>query len=141
MEKYQSIINLPYNKSSKRRHMSLNDRAAQFAPFAALTGYEESLKEVSRVTSLKKELTQDDKDIISAKLNFITTNKIKEDILITYFVKDLKKQGGKYVTISKQIKRIDEVNKIIYFIDKESINIDDIIDIKSNTIDSIFIDF
>lgn len=141
MEKYQSIINLPYKKSTKRRQMSLNDRAAQFAPFAALTGYEESLKEVSRVTTSKKELTQDDKDIISAKLNFITTNKLIEDIIITYFIKDLKKLGGKYVTISKQIKRIDEVNKIIYFIDKESINIDDIIDIKSNTIDSIFIDF
>lgn len=141
MEKYQDIINIPYNKSTKRRQMSLNDRAAQFAPFAALTGYEESLKEVSRVTTLKKELTQDDKDIISAKLNFITTNKLTEDIIITYFIKDLKKQGGKYVTISKQIKRIDEVNKIIYFFDKQSINIDDIIDIKSNTIDSIFIDF
>ena len=141
MEKYQDIINIPYNKSTKRHQMSLNDRAAQFAPFAALTGYEESLKEVSRVTTLKKELTQDDKDIISAKLNFITTNKLTEDIIITYFIKDLKKQGGKYVTISKQIKRIDEVNKIIYFIDKQSINIDDIRDIKSNTIDSIFIDF
>lgn len=141
MEKYQDIINIPYNKSTKRRQMSLNDRAAQFAPFAALTGYEESLKEASRTTTIKKELTQDDKDIISAKLNFITTNKLTEDIIITYFIKDLKKQGGKYVTISKQIKRIDEVNKIIYFIDKQSINIDDIIDIKSNTIDSIFIDF
>lgn len=141
MEKYQDIINIPYNKSTKKRQMSLNDRAAQFAPFAALTGYEESLKEVSRTTTLKKELTQDDKDIISAKLNFITTNKLTEDIIITYFIKDLKKQGGKYVTISKQIKRIDEVNKIIYFFDKQSINIDDIIDIKSNTIDSIFIDF
>ena len=83
MEKYQDIINIPYNKSTKRRQMSLNDRAAQFAPFAALTGYEESLKEVSRTTTLKKELTQEDKDIISAKLNFITTNKLTEDIIIT----------------------------------------------------------
>lgn len=141
MEKYQDIINIPYQKSIKRKQMSLNDRAAQFAPFAALTGYEESLKETSRKTTSKKELTQDDKDIISAKLNFIITNKLKEDILFTYFIKDLKKSGGKYVTVLKQVKRIDEVNKIVYFIDKELINIDDIIDIKSNTIDSIFIDF
>lgn len=141
MEKYQDIINIPYQKSTKRKQMSLNDRAAQFAPFAALTGYEESLKETSRKTTSKKELTQDDKDIISAKLNFIITNKLKEDILFTYFIKDLKKSGGKYVTVIKQVKRIDEVNKIVYFIDKELINIDDIIDIKSNTIDSIFIDF
>lgn len=141
MEKYQDIINIPYQKSTKRKQMSLNDRAAQFAPFAALTGYEESLKETSRKTTSKKELTQDDKDIISAKLNFIITNKLKEDILFTYFIKDLKKSGGKYVTVLKQVKRIDEVNKIVYFIDKELINIDDIIDIKSNTIDSIFIDF
>ena len=53
MEKYESIINMPYQKSTKRKHMSLNDRAAQFAPFAALTGYEESIKEVSRTTDKK----------------------------------------------------------------------------------------
>ena len=141
MEKYESILSLPYNKSTKRRNMSLNDRAAQFAPFSALNGYEESLKEVSRVTIEKKELTQDDKDIISAKLNFITVNKLTEEIKITYFIPDNKKTGGKYQTISKQIKRIDEPNKIIYFLDKTSIKIEDIIDIKSITIDSIFIDF
>jgi hypothetical protein len=61
--------------------------------------------------------------------------------LAEIFIKDLKKQGGKYQTISKQIKRIDEVNKIIFFLDKTSIKIEDIIDIKSITIDSIFIDF
>ena len=141
MEKYQGIIGLPYNKSTKRRNMSLNDRAAQFAPFSALNGYEESLKEVSRITIEKKELTQDDKDIISAKLNFITVNKLIEEIIITYFIPDNKKTGGKYQTISKQVKRIDEVNKIIYFFDNTSIKIEDVIDINSVTIDSIFIDF
>lgn len=140
MEKYQSIINKPYQKSTKRKQMSLNDRAAQFAPFAALTGYEESLKETSRLTTKKKRLSQEAKDLISAKLHFINTFKLTEEIKIIYFIKDDKKLGGKYVEVLKQIKRIDDVNKEIYFIDRSSIKIDDIIDIKSPTIDSVFID-
>ena len=121
--------------------MSLNDRAAQFAPFAALTGYEESLQEVLRPTTPKKNLTQEDKDIISAKLNFIITNKLKENITITYFIPDLKKKGGKYEKVSKEIKRIDEVNKIITFIDNETVEINKVIDVTSKTLELIFIDF
>ena len=141
MEKYKSIIDLPYKKSSSRKHMSLNDRAAQFAPFSALTGYEESIKETSRRTTEKKRLSQEAKDIISAKLNFIVTNNLKENIKVVYFVKDDKKQGGKYLTIFIEIKRVDEVNKVIHFIDNQIISINDIIEVNSNTIDSIFIDF
>lgn len=141
MEKYKKIIDIEYPKSNRRKHMSLNDRAAQFAPFAALTGYEESLQEVLRPTTPKKNLTQEDKDIISAKLNFIITNKLKENITITYFIPDLKKKGGKYETVSKEIKRIDEVNKTITFIDSEVIEINKVIDITSKTLEFIFIDF
>ena len=64
MEKYESIINMPYQKSTKRKHMSLNDRAAQFAPFAALTGYEESIKEVSRTTDKKIRLSKEEKEVL-----------------------------------------------------------------------------
>ena len=141
MEKYQNIINIDYPKSKNRKHMSLNDRAAQFAPFSALNGYEESIKEVSRITTPKKELTQENKDIISSKLNFITTNHLLENISITYFIKDARKTGGKYVTITDQIKRIDEVNKIVYFVNNQEVKIDSIIDVTSYTFDSIFIDF
>lgn len=141
MGKYDDIINLNYVKSKNHPHMSLSDRASQFAPFAALNGYEESIKETSRTTSSKKELLQEDKDIISAKLLFIKDHKLDENIIITYFVKDLYKKGGKYITTNKVIKSIDDVYKKVYFTDNTYVLLDDIYDIKSYTIDSIFIDF
>lgn len=130
MEKYESIINMPYQKSTKRKHMSLNDRAAQFAPFAALTGYEESIKEVSRTTDKKIRLSKEEKEIINEKLNFIITTKFKEVVSITYFVKDDKKQGGKYVNVQKEIKRVCDVNKIIYFTDGTNILINDVLSLE-----------
>ena len=130
MEKYESIINKPYQKSTKRKHMSLNDRAAQFAPFAALTGYEESIKEVSRSTDKKIRLSKEEKEIINEKLNFIITTKFKEVVSITYFIKDDKKQGGKYVNVQKEIKRVCDVNKIIYFTDGTSILINDVLSLE-----------
>ena len=138
--KYNNIIDQPYVKSSKHKHMSLNDRAAQFAPFSALSGYEESISEVRRSTTSKKKLSQEAKDIISAKLQFIITNNLQEEILFTYFIPDDRKQGGKYVDIKKKVKRVDDVLRIVYFTDRTSINIDTIFDIRSYTIDTIFID-
>lgn len=141
MEKYQSILKQPYQKSTNRKHMSLNDRAAQFAPFAALTGYEESIHEVGRLTDQKQNLSQEAKSIINAKLQFIITNNLQEEVTFTYFIPDAKKQGGKYVDIKKVVKRIDEVNREVFFVDRTSIHIDMILEIRSSTIDSIFIDF
>ncbi len=138
MEKYWNIINEPYKKSKKRKQMSLNDRAAQFAPFAALVGYDEALKEISTPIITKKKLNQENKELISAKLNFIIINKLDEVITITYFASKTRDSKAKYNTISKSIKRIDEVNKEIIFIDRTKINIEDVIDIKSTTIDFIF---
>ena len=76
MEKYEHILNILYNKSTKRKQMSLNDRAAQFAPFAALTGYEESIAETGRLTDKQITLNQQAKELISKKLNYIIDNKI-----------------------------------------------------------------
>ena len=138
MEKYNNIIDKPYVKSTKRPQMSLNDRAAQFAPFAALTGYEESIQETGRRTDSKINLNQDAKQLISSKINYIIDHKLKELVQITYFVPDSKKAGGKYLTINNYIKHIDSANKIIYFKDNSKITIDKILDIHSLTIDSIF---
>lgn len=138
--KYRDIIDKPYVKSTKRKQMSLNDRAAQFAPFSALTGYEESINEVRRTTSSKIRLSGEAKSIISAKLQFIVTTSLQEEVKFTYFIPDERKQGGKYEEIKKVVKRVDEVNKVVHFIDRTSIDIDKIIDIRSYTIDSIFID-
>jgi hypothetical protein len=138
--KYSNIISIPYVKSTRHKQMSLNDRAAQFAPFSALSGYEESISEVRRTTTSKKKLSQEAKDIISAKLQFIMTNNLQEEVLFTYFIPDERKQGGKYVDIKKKVKRVDEVMRTVYFTDRTSINIDTIYDIRSYSIDVIFVD-
>lgn len=86
---YSDIINLPYKKSKKYKHMSQKDRAAQFAPFAALTGHKQLIQETQRLTEDKKELDENKKSILNQKLlYFIET---KEKIKITYFKKDQKK--------------------------------------------------
>ena len=141
MGKYDKIINMQHYVSPNRQKMSLLDRASQFAPFAALNGYEESIFETGRLTEEKINLTNEAKEVISYKLKYVYDNKIDEDIEITYFVADKKKSGGTYKRYSGVIKRINEVEKKIYFIDKTIIDIEQIIDIRSNTIERIFSSF
>lgn len=107
---YDDIINMPRHISSKHPQMKIIDRAAQFAPFADLTGHKESIDEASRITNSKKELDENQKEILNNKLNYILLNLDKLfEIKITYFQADLKKSGGKYITILANIKKIDEL--------------------------------
>lgn len=138
MEKYQSIINYEYKGSSNRKKMSLNDRAAQFAPFAALTGYGESIIEESRLTVDQHSLSEDMQEELNLKLLYIKETKTKEEIQITYYIPDQRKQGGSYKITTKEIKKIDLYNNQIIFIDETKINIDTIIDIKSEELNKIF---
>ena len=130
--KYDDIINLPYDKSKTHPHMSNSDRAAQFAPFAALTGYEELIKETARVTEKKILISSEKKIDISNKLEYISSLKDNDaDITIIYFVKDKSKSGGKYIEkITKKIK-VDTYHKTIRF-NSSVVKIDDIFDISSN---------
>lgn len=114
--------------------MSNHDRAAQFAPFAALTGYEQLIKETARHVDKKILLTNDKKEEISNKLNYIFNNKITCVLRITYFVKDKKKEGGKYVTEEFENIKID-ANQRVIIIDRKRINIDDIFEIESDIFD------
>ena len=135
MNKYDDIINLPYKKSIAHRHMSNHDRAAQFAPFAALTGYNELIKETGRKVEKKKTLSKDKKEEISAKLNYLKN--LDDNIVpisITYFVKDTRKDGGEYITSEIYVLKIDEYNKTIRF-DNVVIKINDIYDIQSSLFD------
>ncbi len=130
--KYDDIISLPHHKSKTHRHMSLSERAAQFAPFAALTGFEETLDEVNRITETKKELSDDEKEIINQKLLMILDNLPERiDVEITYFEKDKNKSGGHYLTLKSSIKRIDEINHQLIMSNNKKISIDNILDIKS----------
>ena len=119
--KYDDIINMPHHVSKKHPQMSLYARSAQFAPFAALTGYEEAVKETARETENELDIDDELKAILDDKLQLIIEQKDnKPEVSITYFVKDKKKQI---------VKKIDSYNQILSLADNTEIPIKDIIDI------------
>lgn len=128
--KYDDIINMPRHISKKHPQMSLEMRSAQFEPFAALTGYDEQIQETSRSTSQRIELNEELKEILNKKLQKIQEkiNK-KPEITVTYFIEDLKKNGGEYVTVKGKARKIDINKHLIIFEDKKEIPIEDIIEI------------
>lgn len=129
--KYRDIINLPHHVSKKHPRMSMIERAAQFAPFAALTGYEDDIEETGRYVCFKKEINEEQKKMLDNKLQIIKENiNEKPKILCTYFVPDLYKEGGKYEEYMGNVKKIDEYNKQIIFEDKSKIYISDIIELE-----------
>ena len=132
---YDDIINLPHHQSDRRPHMSLYDRAAQFAPFSALTGHDDAIKETARLTDRKIELDDYDKMLLDNKMTFIL-NYIYEqpEITVTYFIPDTNKEGGMYLDFTGSIKKFDSVQRKVCFTDKTEILIDDIIEIKSEII-------
>ena len=129
MNNYDDIINLPYRKSTKRPRMEIINRAAQFAPFSALTGYETAVKETARLTDKKIELDEYMKEEINLKLQSLL---ISEDnqVKITYFVPDKRKSGGKYETKIGTVAKIKDFERTIVFSDKTEIPIEDILEIK-----------
>ena len=113
---------------SKYPKMSMSDRAAQFAPFAALTGHKEAVIEQGRITQEKRILSNEEKLEINEKI--IELINLKSKCRITYFEKDKTKSGGKYLNRVLFFKRIDELNKVLYFKENIQIQIDDIVDIE-----------
>lgn len=113
---------------SKYPKMSMADRAAQFAPFAALTGHKEAILEQQRLTQTKRILSNEEKLEINEKI-FELMN-LKSKCRITYFEKDKTKSGGQYMESVLSFKRIDELNKVLYFKENIQIQIDDIVDIE-----------
>lgn len=129
-KQYDDIINLPHHVSKKHPQMSLYARSAQFAPFAALTGYEDVIKETSRETSEKIDIDDELKSILDSKLQIIMEHiKNKTEISFTYFIPDSKKDGGSYITVIGIVRKIDLYNQIIYLANNTEIPINDIINI------------
>ena len=129
-DKYNDIINLSCPEPKNRARMSAHDRAAQFSPFAALTGYGEQIKETSRLTSAKPDITDEKKEEISNVLNIIAESCYKYNYCnITYFQKDMLKDGGKLISTSANIKKIDAISQKVHLSNGTIIIIDDIIDI------------
>jgi len=133
LEKYADIINMPHHVSKKHKQMSLYERSAQFAPFAALTGHEAAINETGRLTEEKIELDEEEKELLDRKLNIIIEKiENKPTIKFTYFIPDLKKKGGKYTSIIGIIKKVDLYNKKIILEDKKEILLENIIDVESD---------
>lgn len=131
MNNYDDIINMPHHVSKIRKPMSLQNRSAQFAPFSALTTYDDKIREVARETSKKIELDECIKLMLNEKLCLIKNDiKLRPRVTITYFARDSKKKGGCYKTITSNVKIVDEVYKRIVLIDNTIISFDNIIDIK-----------
>ena len=113
---------------SKYPKMSMSDRAAQFAPFAALTGHKEAILEQQRITQTKRILSNEEKLEINEKI--IELMNLKSKCRIAYFEKDKTKSGGQYMESVLSFKRMDELNKTLFFKENIQIQIDDIVDIE-----------
>ena len=125
--KYDDIINLPHHVSKKHPQMSLHDRAAQFSPFAALTGHKAAINETARLTDEKQILSEDVIAKLNEQLNLIKENiGTNQTVTITYFVPDDKKSGGAYISHTGVVKKIDEYNHTVILTDKTVIPIEQI---------------
>jgi len=121
------IINLPHHTSASRPHMSAHDRAAQFSPFAALTGYDSAITETARITDKRAELDEYTKADLNGKLCMIQEQMDEQpEISIIYFQRDNKKSGGAYITTTGCVKKIDEYERTVVMRDATRIPIEDI---------------
>ena len=128
-DKYSDIINLKRPESKNHTKMPILNRAAQFAPFAALTGHAASISEASRLTQEKIELSEDELELLNRKIVLAISNP-DQKVEIIYFVKDQKKMGGEYKIIDGNIKKYDEIDEKILMKNGIQIPIMDIYDVK-----------
>lgn len=127
---YDDIIHLSHPVSSKHPQMSMTERAAQFSAFAALTGYNEAVKETARHTTEKVKLDETTKLLLNEKLMLLQHSTAYTPATITYFVPDQKKAGGVYVTVTGVIKKIDSYERVVILQGGEQIPIDDIYEVE-----------
>lgn len=127
---YEDIINLPHHTSAVRPGMSIRDRAAQFSPFAALTGYNSAIAETARITDKKIELDEYSKADLNEKLCMIQEQIDEQpEVTITYFRPDHRKSGGAYVTAAGFVKKINTYERTLVMQDDTIILIEDILEI------------
>lgn len=132
MSGYNDILHLPHPVSPRRAHMSRLDRAAQFAPFAALTGYDESIQETARVTQEFRELEEGQIAQIDEALRFLQTQDHPE-VTVTYFQPDPKKPGGTYVTVTATLKKIDLLHQRLHLTPAPTIPLSQIYEIQTGS--------
>ena len=141
---YADIIHLPHHKAANRPHMSLYDRAAQFSPFAALTGFDGVIAETARLTDRKVELSESEKILLDQKLTLIDDviqDKHYPEISVVYFVPDYLKEGGEYEEYTGQVRKIDPIERTVVFLADngrsagKKVLIDDVMEIHGKLVD------
>ena len=129
-ENYEDIINLPHHISKKHRPMPREARAAQFAPFAALTGYESDVNEAARYTGKRRELGEYETERLNRRINEIRDGiHGSTEVIITYFKPDEKKAGGEYLNIGGRVRKIDDYGRTLTLTSGALIPLDDISEI------------
>ena len=137
-KKYGDIINLPHHHSPTRPKMSNYDRAAQFSPFAALTGHADAIKETARKTEEFNEPSDDMKAVINKKLLFLVEKlETRPEVTITYFQPDEKKSGGSYITVTGTVAKIKNYERVIQMSTGETIPIDRVTEIDGDVFSDI----
>ncbi|MBQ2287948.1 MAG: hypothetical protein II251_04440 [Lachnospiraceae bacterium] len=128
--KYDDIIELPHPVSKKHPQMSIHDRAAQFSAFAALTGHKAAIQETERLVDKKIELDENEIQLLNEKLAMVYELLDQHpEVEVTYFVKDSRKDGGKYVTVEGGVKKIDVYHQLLIFEDGTEVLVDNISEI------------
>jgi hypothetical protein len=131
MEEYDDIINLPHHVSKNHPPMPMINRAAQFAPFAALTGYDAVINETGRLTDGFIELDENKKEQLNRKISeLMETMDEQPSVTITFFKPDERKAGGSYSTVSGQLKKVDEYQQLLILKDDTAIPFYRIFDIQ-----------
>lgn len=129
--KYDSIMNLPHHVSTTRPQMPMSDRAAQFAPFAALTGYDSAIKETGRLTDERIELDEEALAALDRKYQLLMdTLDDAPEVTITYFQPDERKAGGQYVSATGTVKKVDTFGRRILLQDGTRIPLDSVYDLR-----------
>lgn len=137
IHQYDDIINLPHHRSTTHHPMSREKRAAQFSPFAAVTGYDEAVKETARLTDKKVDLDENAKNRLDEKLRVIQEHlSNKPDLVITYFQPDENKAGGSYLTACGIVRKIDHYERAVIMQDGRRIETDEIFDISGEIFNS-----
>ena len=127
---YDDIIHLPHHTSPRHPRMSRRDRAAQFAPFSALTGYDGVIDETARLTNGKIHLSEEAKELLDMKQKVLAEIlHTRPEITVTYFLPDAKKSGGSYQTFTGNLKQIDTVEQLLLFVGGQKIPTDQILNI------------
>lgn len=128
---YEDIINLPHHVSKTRPQMSMIDRAAQFSPFAALTGYDAAIKETGRLTDEKIEMDEEALNILNMKFQLLVDRLADEpEITFTCFKPDERKAGGAYIDVTGKVKKVDDFERLIVMQNGTKMPMDDILNIE-----------